>query len=400
MTTLYSHYKTLGVSVGAGFADITASYKKLCREHHPDINNDPASEELMKKINIAYTILREKFKREAAFRDRQIYSRPIRTRRYSNPDMQTRAAEAPDKASETETKAETEAETQAFNVVSEYFSAINACDYSTAYSHLSSIDKTNITPERFVKWRKSVARLYPLREFHITGGFPSLTIKSASGGTLRAKRFSIAITEEDYADNSSYSGVIEKLVIYENGQWKVYLGYNSVSELTRTFNDRFETRRKRDIARHWEEYCEEQYPEYCMHSAKGMRKAAMREIYRQKRFGGAISFAALSITSGGARKSGQDELLYSAARTIRGTLRETDTPSYAGDGVFAILLVELRKKNAEDIVKRLIDKIRQRAGPHLGGRAKIDFAVGTWSGNDGADIDAINTILGKFGKKI
>ena len=78
MSNLLESYRVLGVKVGAGMADVTTSYRQLCRTYHPDVTDDPSAEELMKQINIAYTVLREKFKRESAFRDRQAYTRPIR----------------------------------------------------------------------------------------------------------------------------------------------------------------------------------------------------------------------------------------------------------------------------------------------------------------------------------
>jgi len=78
MTSLLEHYKVLGINVGAGIADVTSSYKRLCRIYHPDVNDDPESAELMKRINIAYSVLREKLRREAAFRERQSYSWPVR----------------------------------------------------------------------------------------------------------------------------------------------------------------------------------------------------------------------------------------------------------------------------------------------------------------------------------
>jgi len=137
-----------------------------------------------------------------------------------------------------------------------------------------------------------------------------------------------------------------------------------------------------------------------MLSIAGMRKAVSREIYRQKRFGGTLTFAVIAIRTGGARGAGQDELLSSAARTIDGALRETDIPAYAGDGVFAILLVELKKKNAEDIINRLIAKIRKDAGPQLGGKAGIEYGFETWSGRGLTGIDAMNKVLKRFQKKL
>ena len=51
--SLFECYKILGVNAGAGIADITSSYKRLCRLHHPDVSADPKSEEMMKNINAA-----------------------------------------------------------------------------------------------------------------------------------------------------------------------------------------------------------------------------------------------------------------------------------------------------------------------------------------------------------
>ncbi len=49
--------------------DVKARYKELVKKHHPDVNRgDPKSEELLKSINMAYTILKlayEKFEKLA-----------------------------------------------------------------------------------------------------------------------------------------------------------------------------------------------------------------------------------------------------------------------------------------------------------------------------------------------
>ena len=52
------YYNTLGVSRGASEKDIRTAFRRLARQHHPDVNdNDPASEEKFKEINEAYTVL-------------------------------------------------------------------------------------------------------------------------------------------------------------------------------------------------------------------------------------------------------------------------------------------------------------------------------------------------------
>ena len=390
MSSLLEHYKILGVNAGAGFADVTSSYRRLCRIHHPDVSNDPESEELMKRINSAYTVLREKYKKEAAFRERQSY--PRTTRRSSGPDTRAHGAE--------NRKVGAEAEKEALSVLTGYFKAISECEYSTAYGYLSSYDRQHISRDSFVQWRKSVARLYPMREFRISGGQSGVTLSFSDGRTVLACRFRVEVTEEVLAESTMQTGVVEKMVVSEDSVWKVFLGYQGVSELTRSFEEQFEARRKRDINRRWEEYYSGMYPEYNMLSIAGMRKAVLKELYRQKRFGGTLTFAAISLKPGSYRSAGEDELLRSAARTIVGALRETDIPAYAGDGVFAVLLVELRKKNADDIIRRLIEKIRKNAGPQLGVKAEIDYEFASWSGNTYADIEVLNRVLRKFRKKM
>ena len=399
--SLLEHYKILGLGANAGMADVASSYKRLCRIHHPDVSADPESEEIMKKINVAYTALREKFKREAAFRERVQYSRSAR--RYGNPDSRAQNAQ---NAPNAETRRPTaESEKEAYAVLHGYFKAINSFDFSSAYNYLSSYDKRHITRDSFVEWRKSVARLYPMREFRITGGLPVATINWGEEKILYALRFRVAVTEETFPDSEARSGNVragnvEKLVIDENGIWKVFLGYMSVRELTRTFEERLENKRKRDIAKRWDEYYTGLYPEYNMLSLAGMHKAASREIYRKKRYGCAMTFAAMSVKNSSVKSAGQEQLLRSAAKTIRGSLRETDCAAYAGDCVFALLMVELRKKNAEDIIRRLAERIRKDAGPQLGAKADIEYEYKSWSGNALTDIEAMNKVLMKFRKKM
>ncbi|MBM3463342.1 MAG: J domain-containing protein [Armatimonadetes bacterium] len=58
------YYGILGVAKDASEKDIKMAYRKLAREHHPDVNKaDKASEERFKEINEAYSVLSDKEKR-------------------------------------------------------------------------------------------------------------------------------------------------------------------------------------------------------------------------------------------------------------------------------------------------------------------------------------------------
>lgn len=57
-------YKILGVERGASSDDVKSAYRKLAREHHPDVNpNDPKAEDRFKEISAAYTVLSDDDKR-------------------------------------------------------------------------------------------------------------------------------------------------------------------------------------------------------------------------------------------------------------------------------------------------------------------------------------------------
>jgi len=51
------YYEVLGLERGASDADIKRSYRKLARQYHPDVNNEPQAEEIFKEVSEAYTIL-------------------------------------------------------------------------------------------------------------------------------------------------------------------------------------------------------------------------------------------------------------------------------------------------------------------------------------------------------
>ena len=390
MTSIFEHYRVLGVSVGAGMADVTSSYKRLCRIYHPDINGDPESEEQMKRINAAYTVLRDKFRREAASRERSAHYR--NARRHAGAETRTGASDA--------RRTNTATEREAFFAIHGYFKALCSYDFSDAYDFLSSYDKRHVTRESFIQWRKSVSRLFPMRDFTVDSKSAFATVSMNDDMIIYARKFKVMVTEENQDDHTASTGEVEKLVINENGVCKVLLGYKNVGELTRTFDERFEAGRKRDIAKRFDEFYGGLHQEFGMYSLAGMRREVSRELYRYRRFGGKLTFAAIFVRADRLASAGHEQLLRSAAVTINKKLRETDIPAYAGDGVFAILFVELHKKNAEEIIARLADDIRANAGAQLGARADIEYAFASWSDGSFADMDALNKVLWKFRKKL
>ena len=59
------YYEILGVPRNASQAELKSAFRRLAREFHPDVNDDPAAEERFKEINEAYAVLSDEDKRAA-----------------------------------------------------------------------------------------------------------------------------------------------------------------------------------------------------------------------------------------------------------------------------------------------------------------------------------------------
>ncbi len=57
------YYEVLGVQKGASADELKSAFRRLAREYHPDVSQDPDAEEKFKEINEAYGVLSDDQKR-------------------------------------------------------------------------------------------------------------------------------------------------------------------------------------------------------------------------------------------------------------------------------------------------------------------------------------------------
>ena len=58
------YYEVLGISKTSSPAEIKSAFRKLAKQHHPDINKEPGTEEKFKEIQEAYAVLSDDTKRK------------------------------------------------------------------------------------------------------------------------------------------------------------------------------------------------------------------------------------------------------------------------------------------------------------------------------------------------
>jgi curved DNA-binding protein CbpA len=78
-----NYYALLGVAVTAKTAEIKRAYRRLARQHHPDINSQ-AEDEQIKRVNEAYAVLsnsRKRQKYDELVRQAQLHAEAIRYQR-------------------------------------------------------------------------------------------------------------------------------------------------------------------------------------------------------------------------------------------------------------------------------------------------------------------------------
>ena len=318
------YYRVLQVRRGAGREDITAAYRRLCKLYHPDVNASPGAEELMKQINMAYSALLKK---------------PVIPNAVSNGEVDLQSAAS---------------------CAQSYFSALLNSDFLKAYTYVSYHDKKYVTYQGFCDWRKSVQRLFIMREFSVkvAGGTFAYAVNDSQ--ELTAVTLTISISEKNTVTQSVEHYSIRKLAVLEPVGWRIFLGYRDFSEIAKVFENLSARQERGEMAKHWDEYCSVKCRDLNMLNLRGLLNSASPELYRYKRYKQQMTVACFRVkpASTTRRFDPSPEYIEIAAKTLVDSLRETDIAAYLGNGIFAVLFVELKKRHAAMITQRIVSKLK------------------------------------------
>jgi curved DNA-binding protein CbpA len=361
-------YKVLQIAFGANMEEITAAYRKLSRENHPDLNPGEEFEERMKDINVAYSTLCD----DLALRQK-VRQRVVDVGKAKVLSEDERACEA----------------------LRCYFEALVASDYERAYSMLSSFDKTRISPAAFADWRESVEMLYIMLNFAIGAPTDSRATPSQKGGEVKAKRFSVSVTVKDKLTGEVQTEQSDKVVVCEGGVWRCFLGYGDIGRLSDAFREKMEEERKKEFERDWQRHREERDGALGVLSLKGIVKAAERPVYEHKRYKKPFVVLAVRVSpSSSLNKNRAAFVMRSACDSLAASVRLTDEIGFTGNGVFIVLLSTMKKRFIGTVSRKLEHTVKEHVFANTGERVEVQIASYPYGGED------VGTVIDSLIKKV
>ena len=360
MNQLFESYKLLKVKAGAPFAEINSAYKRMCDTYITEVCGDLAAADRMRDINAAYCYLRDRLNRAADMKERLLLNKAAAQRIWRGKVNIPFGRGG-------------NAKQASFFVLRTYLKALMSGETENAYVYVSNYDKQFITGEGFVKWREALGGKDSVREFAIEEKEASATVSLKNGKSFPARKYRVVIIERSAETNENRRKREEKLVINENGQWRIFLGNADLREVSRVSDGLRESSKKSEKPNRLEKLAETLNVEFDIMNLNGLSKEIKKEQYRQRRYGGAFTLAVFTIEKDAGKVS--TETLGAAAEEIKGSLRETDVPAFIGGTSFAVLFVGLKKKNTEQIMRRIADKISDGVEKKTGACVRVDCEV-------------------------
>lgn len=193
---------------------IEGAYKKLSKKYHPDANRDSGSEEKMKLINYAYSIL----------------SNPGRRREYDL-DFNRRLGVGERGDFRRPLKREELLMESAIQVMEHYFDALAKLDFDRAYKLISNEDQKYIGKKEFWEWQKAVAALYEIGEYRCAH-FKTVSGKNAGYHSFTfVIEFQVHLLEREKATGALHQVEFSRMVVQEKNELKLYLGHKDVQSI-------------------------------------------------------------------------------------------------------------------------------------------------------------------------
>ena len=336
------YYSLLQIHYRAEPDIISTAYKRLSKRYHPDVNKSKYAEDMMKKVNIAYETLSDARKRAEYNRE---WLKKMGVSKYGGAS-----------SSVPKYRPNTRME-DACSELEAYYRMISEKDYESAYKCISKSDRKNIKADDFVKWQTAVGKAVELGE--AKAHFFKMYTNKRLGKKIYDEviECSVNLNEKDLANGRFKEYVSSKNMVFEDGSWKVFLGYQSVKPLIARFegNGGINVDIKA-ASENWLLQKSKQDGLTQLPNIAGFLEMAAAETARSKRYDNVFSIAAFEVVHQGAgkkRAADVEGMTVFAADTLRDSLRDTDILCRWNDMKFLALLTESEIISANRAVNRI-----------------------------------------------
>lgn len=340
------YYKILQVHYLAEAEVIESAYKRLAKKYHPDINSSANSQQLMQSINEAYEVLCDPIKR----RQYNIEWNKIHGN-YINNDYNYNNIKEKEKEQGIAAKL----------VLDEYFRNIINKRFDNSYETTSSIDKSNISKDDFINWQTAVSKVYEMKEY----SFESQKIhrnKLLQGQFYNdVIEFKVAAIEYNAIMDLVEKNVFTKIVISENGEWKVFVGYKEIQPIISKFTELSGLQAAKSIINELVERYSTIDNSTGFLNRRGIIERIENEMHRFDRYGNAFSLITCEISSVQIDKINianlQQEIEANAIKFIgdilKDNLRKLDVIGRYDERTFLVLLPECKYSSAVKVITKI-----------------------------------------------
>lgn len=330
MQLQYDYYKILQVHNLAEPEIIESAYKRLARKYHPDVNPNSDAEEMMQMLNEAYSVLSNPGKRQEYNKDwEQINKVPVR--------QENNTASSHGRNDKMFVSAKL--------LLDDYFRNIMDKKYDTCYELISSLDKLNITKEEFVSWQDAVSKIYRMTEYHCEfyGVYRDRTLNGKLYHDIL--EFNINTVEYNVVMEMVQKDNFTKLLLLEDGNWRVYIGYEKLQPIISKFKDLKGLLNAKSVMNELVEQHNKFDIPTGLPNQRGVMENIEREIHRYNRYGNPFALILCEIDlvklmNMKEEKEIVDGILKVVGELLTGSLRKLDLVGRWSEHTLVILLPE------------------------------------------------------------
>jgi curved DNA-binding protein CbpA len=314
------YYQILQVHFMADPDIIKSAYLRLSKKYHPDSNNVLRSEEKMKSINKAYAILSKTDTRNE-YDMRWVKRFGVYHNNINNISPSEREKIHIESVQE---------------VLSNYLTKISRREYEHAYKLLTNHDKSMISGKEFTQWQSLVGEIFELISF--TCEFDSMykEVKINNQRFDTCIKMHVKVIEENRLMERLEEDEFYKNIVYENGTWRIYLGYNNLKGIIDKFNALSLLNRQKNESIY--------YTKPFRRSKKDFIQMAQREQMRFNRYGNLFTVIACKIN---------DRSIEDMDEIMNKLLRKLDLTCRWNKNTHVILLPETDEEAAQMVANKI-----------------------------------------------